>query len=268
MPAPRCLPLRRLPHVPPRLMRSRHRSSRNAPSQSSKKNASRVDATEKTPPLIQTPPPATPGRWPTWAPAPSAAPPAAVAVAQLPATSLAGALRRPARRVRPPRSPRRGPAPPSSRFRPSPSRDFALACPCSGAGHSYVSAAAPHHLRPPPPPRFALADPCSCNGYDSRSPAAATAAYTAPSHGKWTTNVPLPPRRHLCSLFPLNFYALDSRLMGAATTSGGACRVPPLLTAAYVRPTATSVGNGDVTVGYCRNVLFPATKNSFRLRSR
>ena len=35
----------------------------------------------------------------------------------------------------------------------------------------------------------------------SRSPAAATAAYTAPSHGKWTTNVPLPPRRHLCSLF-------------------------------------------------------------------
>ena len=73
----------------------------------------------------------------------------------------------------------------------------------------------------------------------SRTPAAATAAYTAPSHGKWTTNVPLPPRRHLCTLFSPEFYALDSRLMGAAAASGGACRVPPLLTAAHVRPTAT-----------------------------
>ncbi|XP_066361477.1 uncharacterized protein [Miscanthus floridulus] len=92
------------------------------------------------------PPPATPGRRPAWAPAPSAAPPAAVAAAQLPATSLAGALRRTARRVRLPRSPRRGPAPPPSRFRPSPSRDFALACPCSCAASP--PATSPAALRP------------------------------------------------------------------------------------------------------------------------
>ena len=86
-----------------------------------------------------------------------------------------------------------------------------------------------HRLRPPPPPRFALADPCSGNGrlygplawqVDHQRPPSASAAPVLP-------------------FFPLNFYALDSRLMGAAAASGGACRVPPLLTAAHVRPTAT-----------------------------
>ena len=121
---------------------------------------------------------------------------------------------------------RRGPAPPPSRFRPSPSRDFALACPCIASGHL------PRRASP------------------SRTPAAATAA----PHGVLQRQRPpiRPPRMAsgpptspfrlggTCApFFPLNFYALDSRLMGAAAASGGACRVPPLLTAAHVRPTAT-----------------------------
>jgi len=114
---------------------------------------------------------------------------------------------------------RRGPAPPPSRFRPSPSRDFALACPCSCAASP--PATSPAALRP--------RGPLQRQRPPIRPPRMASGPPTSPFRLGGTC----------APFFPLNFYALDSRLMGAAAASGGACRVPPLLTAAHVRPTAT-----------------------------